>query len=461
MTDADTKDVRTPREHVTPSSRDPITHWLDVFTSLLAVSSKQRLRIRDELEDHLRMRVEDLMILGMPEPEAIQQAVKELGETAELAQLFQEASTRTSHTRRKTIMQSILFAAAGMGLTVGALNLAPAPTVTAPSPAVSSLSVQDLESQSPAPFGLVRDLEPGTIGDAFREIAEQNDAKLFVHWASLENVGAASEDTELPAIPAGGLSMAKALQFINSALSNEDADRIDVRFADGLMEFATIQFFDSHEIVMLEYDVSVLVPTEMVMEYTIEGQNLRKSIMAIIAPNIWDEDDGLGAIAITGSHLSVRAPQRIQVQVEAYIERLKNAMQEQMRERERLLRSKEEERKAKIFGSEEEQNALRLRTIEKLKQRRDSMATQSEFFRGKLEVASKRVWEARYLAEELEGRYRDAHEAQNRDQLRYELVELKVRLEVEELNSKMYRGRFSNFQAELEQVEQRIASERH
>ncbi len=106
---------------VTPSSRDSISGWLDVLTSMLSLPESQRLQVRDELEDHLRSRVDDLLITGTLEPEAVRIAVAELGETAELAKLISHAHTRANPRRR--IMNIALITAAVAGLSIGGISL--------------------------------------------------------------------------------------------------------------------------------------------------------------------------------------------------------------------------------------------------------------------------------------------------------------------------------------------------
>lgn len=106
---------------VTPSSKDSITGWLDVLTSMLPLSEPQRSQVRDEIEDHLRSRVDDLLITGMSEPEAVRVAVGELGETAELAQLITSAHQRT--TPRRRIMNTALIITAIAGMSIGGYSL--------------------------------------------------------------------------------------------------------------------------------------------------------------------------------------------------------------------------------------------------------------------------------------------------------------------------------------------------
>lgn len=114
-----TSDAASPR----PSTRDAIGSWLDVLERMLNLPRDQRRAIRAELEDHLRNRVDDLMMTGMSEPEATRVAVGELGETAELASSFRSAATVG---KRMTMIQAAAIATMGGLLTLGATTfLAP------------------------------------------------------------------------------------------------------------------------------------------------------------------------------------------------------------------------------------------------------------------------------------------------------------------------------------------------
>ena len=108
------------RKKIEPSTRDSISTWLDVLTAMLVMPDTQRLQVRDELEDHLRSRVDDLLIMGKSEPEAIRIAVAELGETAELAKLITHAHTK-SNPRRK-IMNAALITVALAGMSFGGFS---------------------------------------------------------------------------------------------------------------------------------------------------------------------------------------------------------------------------------------------------------------------------------------------------------------------------------------------------
>ena len=117
MSKTQTPPVRTTVE---PSRRDPITEWLDLFETLVGLPKADRHAIRAELEDHLRTRVDDLLITGLTEAEAAREAVTELGETLELARAVRTA-TRTN--RRRFIMHATIIGACGAAITVGALGL--------------------------------------------------------------------------------------------------------------------------------------------------------------------------------------------------------------------------------------------------------------------------------------------------------------------------------------------------
>lgn len=104
---------------VAPSSgeRDQIAAWLRVFGLTLGLPEAERRAIVDELDDHLRTRVNDLLILGREEHEAVREAIAELGETAELAGRFRRAR-RTA--RRRHVMSWTAMGLAGVAVGISA-----------------------------------------------------------------------------------------------------------------------------------------------------------------------------------------------------------------------------------------------------------------------------------------------------------------------------------------------------
>lgn len=107
-----------------PGTKDSIESWLDVLVSMLHLPPSRKDQVRDELEDHLRSRVDDLLVQGRPEHESIQRAISELGETAELARTISGASaTRPSF--RRFAMNAAVFILAGSCMTAGISMMMP------------------------------------------------------------------------------------------------------------------------------------------------------------------------------------------------------------------------------------------------------------------------------------------------------------------------------------------------
>jgi hypothetical protein len=156
---------------VEPSSRDSISAWLDVLTSMLALPEQQRAQIRDELEDHLRSRVDDLLITGLDESDAIRKAVSELGETAELAKVVTQAHTQP--TQRRRIMQSVLAAAAIAGMSIGGFSLL-TNTTTVPVPNSSAaIGAVEQDEQRESEQTEVFELENLMLADVLQIVAKR------------------------------------------------------------------------------------------------------------------------------------------------------------------------------------------------------------------------------------------------------------------------------------------------
>ncbi|MEM9082648.1 MAG: permease prefix domain 1-containing protein, partial [Planctomycetota bacterium] len=117
MTAHESHTARASQAAESSAPRDAIAEWLAVFSRTLAVPKREAEEVLAELEDHLRTRVDDLMIGGVSEPEAIRQAITELGETVELARRFRESHTIR---RRRSMIQALTLCgvAAALGLSV-------------------------------------------------------------------------------------------------------------------------------------------------------------------------------------------------------------------------------------------------------------------------------------------------------------------------------------------------------
>jgi hypothetical protein len=84
----------------TPTARDPIESWLDVLESMLSVPAARGRAIQQELEDHLRSRVDDLTITGMTEPDAVREAMASIESVHERQQAEKNERNLVEHIRQ-------------------------------------------------------------------------------------------------------------------------------------------------------------------------------------------------------------------------------------------------------------------------------------------------------------------------------------------------------------------------
>lgn len=396
---------------VKPSSRDPIAQWLDVFTSLLALPAGESERIRDELEDHLRTRVDDLLILGMSEPEAVQKAVTELGETAQLARNFKAVRT---HSRRRIAMHTALFAAAGLALTVSVAGFLPRANTA---PVTSPSAIVDAQPEDQHHHGILdQDLPAGKLGDMLQMLADAGNARIFVHWSSLEPLGLDAE-TEVRAIPAKGLEHGKVRQLINSALGLEGLDELAARVEGDLVEIGTVRYFDRIETVLVDYDISFKVnqSSQSKAQATFVMNN-GVEIYNTIEPQIWQT--GMGSVSQDNGTLTVRAPKRVQAQVEEYLNRL--------RERQREIDAERQSQAKELFErsllERVEQASQMEKSILELKQEVQS-------FQRAHERISHEYWLLKMEIQEFEKVYAESEDEQARLEARDRLISAQVKLE--------------------------------
>lgn len=388
---------------VKPSARDPIAQWLDVFTSLLGLPASETQRIRDELEDHLRTRVDDLLILGLTEPEAVQKAVTELGETAQLAQNFRSVRT---HSRRRIAMHTALFAAAGLALSVSVAGLIPRSTT----PAFAPISAIQPEETSLKSLGV--DLPGGTLEATLNTIAEATGARVFVHWQALGGFSGLERDSEIEPIPATDLDGAKILELMNSMLNLSDQGMLAVRHEGNLIEIANVAYFDRIETVTLDYDVSSLVRAGHVLMVTDQGKALTANIETIVEPSIWQSNGGEATLTMSGSLLTVRAPKRIHAMVGPYIAKL------ELIESERAAQDVKDKDAARREYLDTHVRSLATYEEELSKQEADLGMAMTQ-----LEELSIEYWKSQYRQSWLESAYESAEDADSRAQLLDELAQ--------------------------------------
>lgn len=100
--------------------RDPIASWLEVFVRTSGLPPTEASGICDELEDHLRSRVDDLMVTGHSEAEALRRALDEFGTIAELGRRFRSVDHKKG---RRLMVQASTVGMASAALLVGVFGL--------------------------------------------------------------------------------------------------------------------------------------------------------------------------------------------------------------------------------------------------------------------------------------------------------------------------------------------------
>ena len=124
---------------------------LEVYVALVAkfmqLSPEQRDLISGELQDHLQMRVEDLIHEGVSKSDAISQAVEEFGDAAVMAKNFQ---TVHNLKKRRWMMRFMTFSIAGSFL-VAVLTMAMWPQNARFGSPSKSIAQQNDGSDVPAP----------------------------------------------------------------------------------------------------------------------------------------------------------------------------------------------------------------------------------------------------------------------------------------------------------------------
>ena len=304
---------------MTPSNRDSISGWLDVLTSMLSLPESQREQVRDELEDHLRSRVDDLLITGTPEPEAIRTAVAELGETAELAKLITHAHTRSNPTRRR-IMNGALIMTAIAGLSIGGLSLNNSGTVPAQTTQNETALASDQEKAVELSIGEVSML------DAVREIAVAFDREFVISPDSRELVHASFHYQILSGFT-GSYTLDDALSKLESV---SVGDLIEHKMVVG-DDTVTLMTVDEYQRSLVVTQVHA-APGWLRTESDIEGY--AESLYSLLSVK---HDMGYSSIEVIGDAIVVAAPPNIQVEVLKMMHELDAVVQQRESEQQEAI----------------------------------------------------------------------------------------------------------------------------
>ena len=96
-------------------SNQEFENYIALIGKLLQLSNEQRAKISGELQDHLQMRVSDLMSEGVGQHEAVTQALEEFGDAAVMAKNFQSVINLK---RRRWMMRFATFSIAAAFMAV-------------------------------------------------------------------------------------------------------------------------------------------------------------------------------------------------------------------------------------------------------------------------------------------------------------------------------------------------------
>ena len=339
-----------------PTTRDGIDSWLDVLTSMLALPPSQRAQVRDELEDHLRSRVDDLLIAGKPEPEAIRTAIAELGETAQLARHISSAN-RTPRSFRRFAMNATFFVLAGSILTAGVSMMMPNAPQQQTNATTEARSIAPSQEQptDANPFGTIKiEVRVASLGEMFQKLESNTDRPLIVHWDQISNLGFNRDS--LIDIDAQPINANLVLTILAERTEQASSDSIAVLQTENRIEIGTRSQFDRRTREQRIYDLSIFedISASFVRRLNTRmpaqgNYNTMKTILALlqeqISPNDWDRLGGeLASAGILNQTLVVTAPERMHIQIKSmlydlhqqHIEQLREHQQYQQRSIERL-----------------------------------------------------------------------------------------------------------------------------
>lgn len=337
--------VSKPADPVQPSAPDPVDAWLDVLVAMLAIPKPDRQRVRDELEDHLRSRIDDLLIHGLTEPQALQKAVAELGETADLARQLSQAH-KPPRTRRYA-MHALIIALAGTVVALGVNIMRPnvgllvAAIVQPDADAISTLS-------EAVP---VREKTIGEVLESFRSNAER---PVMIHWTLLEDIGLA-RDAPVQ-IDADSLPIAVVLQLLAERTRTQVRDSIAILETPDLIEIGLRSQFDQRTMDRRNYDLSslngyaVVLPNSARIATLNPGREVRFTdgpvgiaslIETHVSPGDWVNAGGdLARYSIIGNTLVITAPERIHKQIASVLKDLEATRVSTLEETSRLATSR-------------------------------------------------------------------------------------------------------------------------
>jgi hypothetical protein len=354
-----------PTEPVRPSAPDPVDAWLDVLVTMLAIPKADRRTVRDELEDHLRSRIDDLLIHGLTEPQALQKAVAELGETADLARQLSRAH-KPPRTRRYA-MHALLIALTGTVVALGVNQVKPAASAIVP---LATPAVQAESPKAPGTDSLDRttiEIDPGariTVAQLLQRFADRLGLAMELDASDLQRMGLDSEtEVVFPGDRPGPLALSQALNSImsGSGLAHQNVTwapelRLTATIADGRLLVMSRRSLDLRTTDRKVYDVADLVLNEPVVpvlgvssNHTQAVELVRQAVMQHVRPNDWLDNGGdIAAISALGTNLVITAPRSMHEQIGGLLSELYSnrrsqidSVRESIQQRARIIEDEE------------------------------------------------------------------------------------------------------------------------
>lgn len=296
-----------------------IAAWLHALSRRMNVPASERQAVCDELDAHLRQRVQELMLCGHSEAEATEAAIKELGDADELAGRYTQAY---SHPRRRRIMQ------------IGMLGIAGAAVVTAivtfngPGSVIPTSAFQPPREEPPAALRDIKVSADSSLrwDDFFRAIGQGAKLPVFVHWPQLRALGGGELPTFSPdngiGVELQGFSLDAAITLLNDHANLGSDMGLAYRVQEGRIVFSSQAFFDRQETVLVTYDLSAAIAarqTDLEQGRSSEEivDSIRQIVMSLVHPDLWAENGGdLARMQTYGTKLFVSAPSRLQPNVQ-------------------------------------------------------------------------------------------------------------------------------------------------
>lgn len=305
-------------EHArTTPTKDGVSAWLDVLEPMLRVPAAQKRELRDELESHLRDRVNDLIVSGKDEASAVSAAIAELGDAAELAARYQRAHQGFFG---RNAMHMLIGLAAGSAVLLGSLAVRP----TTP-PGTGTAFVASAPAD-PAELAALRlSVVHDTTWEAFfADVGARAKMPVVVSWHRL--LALTNDGNFTPGDPVGRsfdqLNFAEALAFLNDSLNQGREDGIAYRVRDGRLFISSVEDFDEQEATLTTFSLTPLI--ESVRAAGIDPMGARqyveervmRLVTGMVSPELWEETGGTRArCRVFEGKLFVHAPARLQERI--------------------------------------------------------------------------------------------------------------------------------------------------